>query len=462
MVSIAEYNAKTRTIPLSSAPDGLDRCSKEAFLYLHPLPTIRCTKMNSTKRPPIQFGNLPDFENTEQAFAHLNSGQLKKAELLFSTVGNPTLVKLGKVMMNIALALRIPVGWAIRPTVYSHFCGGETIAGCEATISTLASNQVNTILDYSAEGKDSELEWDRTQQEIMRAIKATEGDDRHAFSVFKVSGLASTALLEKIGTCLRPLENLESATISLNETEQAAWQRVKNRVFDLCAQSAAIGKPVFIDAEESWIQPTIDALAESAMRTWNVEQTIVYNTVQLYRLDRLAYIQSLTKTAATEGFKIGVKLVRGAYMEKERERAFGLGYASPIQPDKAATDRDFNAALEWCIAHLENIALCAGSHNAQSNALLCQKMDELGIDRDDERIWFAQLLGMSDPISFNLARSNYRVAKYVPYGPIKETIPYLIRRAEENTSVSGQTSRELELIRRENTRRIRESKKLKK
>lgn len=449
-----EYNAKTRTIPLRSAPDGHDRCSKEAFLYLHTQATIRCTKMNPIKRPPIQPGNLPDFENTEQAFAHLDLGQLKKAELLFSAVGNSALVKVGKVLMNIALTLRIPIGWAIRPTVYSHFCGGETIEGCESTISTLANNQVNTILDYSAEGKDSESEWDRTQKEIMSAIKATEGDDRHAFSVFKVSGLASTALLEKIGTRLRPLEKLESATLSLNETEQAAWQRIKERFYALCAQSAAIGKPVFVDAEESWIQPTIDALAESAMRTWNVEQTIVYNTVQLYRKDRLTYLQSLTKTATTEGFKIGVKLVRGAYMEKERERALNLGYVSPIQPDKMATDRDFNAALEWCISHLENVALCAGSHNEQSNALLCQKMDELGIDRKDERIWFAQLLGMSDPISFNLARSNYRVAKYVPYGPIKETIPYLIRRAEENTSVAGQTSRELELIRRENTRRI--------
>jgi proline dehydrogenase len=287
----------------------------------------------------------------------------------------------------------------------------------------------------------------------MCAIQATDGDNRHAFSVFKVSGLASTALLEKIGTHLRPLEKLESATISLNEEDQAAWQRVKERFYALCAQSAAIGKPVFIDAEESWIQPTIDALTESAMRIWNVEQTIVYNTVQLYRTDRLAYLQSLTQSANAGGFKIGVKLVRGAYMEKERERALELGYASPIQRNKAATDRDFNAALEWCISNLNNVALCAGSHNEHSNALLCQKMDELGVARDDERIWFAQLLGMSDPISFNLAQSNYRVAKYVPYGPIKETIPYLIRRAEENTSVAGQTSRELELIRRENTRR---------
>ena len=411
--------------------------------------------MSPTERTPNQAGNLPDFENTEQAFAHLNSRQLKKALVLFRTVGNPTLVKLGKVLMNLALALRIPVAWAIRPTVYSHFCGGETIAGCESTISSLASSDVKTILDYSAEGKDSEAEWDRTQAEIMRAIQATEGDDRHAFSVFKVSGLASTRLLEKVGATLQPLAKIESVITGLSHHEKEAWKRVQARFYGLCEHSARVGKPVFIDAEESWIQPTIDAMAESAMRRWNGEKTIVYNTVQLYRTDRLDYLKKLTEAAKTEGFKVGVKLVRGAYMEKERERALSLGYPSPIQRDKDATDRDFDAALEWCVAHLDHVSLCAGSHNENSNALLCRNMDKLGIARDDKRVWFAQLLGMSDPVSFNLACANYQVAKYVPYGPIAETIPYLIRRAEENTSVAGQTSRELELIRREKDRRNR-------
>lgn len=413
--------------------------------------------MTQTNRPQPQVGHLPDFENTEQAFAHLNSGQLKKALVLFSTVGNPQLVKFGKLMMNVAIALRIPVGWAIRPTVYSHFCGGETISGCEKTIATLAENQVRTILDYSAEGKDSESEWDATQAEIMKAIRATDGDDRHAFSVFKVSGLASTALLEKVGASLHPLNALIGQPADLTAQEQSAWERVQERFFALCAESASIGKPVFIDAEESWIQPTIDALAECAMRKWNQNEAIVYNTVQLYRTDRLDYLKKLTEAAKTEGFKVGVKLVRGAYMEKERERALSLGYPSPIQPDKDATDRDFDAALEWCVAHLNHVSLCAGSHNENSNALLCQNMDKLGIARNDKRVWFAQLLGMSDPISFNLACANYQVAKYVPYGPIAETIPYLIRRAEENTSVAGQTSRELELIRREKDRRNRKN-----
>ena len=412
--------------------------------------------MSQTQRKPSASGNLPDFENTERAFAHLNSGQLKKSLVLFSTVGNPALVKVGKVLMNLALLLRIPVGWAIRPTVYSHFCGGETIGGCESTIATLAENQVKTILDYSAEGKDSEAEWDRTEAEIMRAIQATEGDNRHAFSVFKVSGLASTALLENVGASLKPLQEIESAHLSLTFAENEAWNRVKARFYALCQRSASVGKPVFIDAEESWMQPTIDALAESAMRKFNINHAVVYNTVQLYRTDRLDYLQTLTAAGEAEGFHVGVKLVRGAYMEKERERALERGYASPIQPHKAATDHNYNNALEWCLSHLDLVSLCAGSHNEESNSLLCRKMSELGIQRDDERIWFAQLLGMSDPISFNLARSNYRVAKYVPYGPINETIPYLIRRAEENTSVAGQTSRELELIRREEARRTSE------
>ena len=262
--------------------------------------------MSPTERTPNQAGNLPDFENTEQAFAHLNSRQLKKALVLFRTVGNPTLVKLGKVLMNLALALRIPVAWAIRPTVYSHFCGGETIAGCESTISSLASSDVKTILDYSAEGKDSEAEWDRTQAEIMRAIQATEGDDRHAFSVFKVSGLASTRLLEKVGATLQPLAKIESVITGLSHHEKEAWKRVQARFYGLCEHSARVGKPVFIDAEESWIQPTIDAMAESAMRRWNGEKTIVYNTVQLYRTDRLDYLKKLTEAAKTEGFKVGV------------------------------------------------------------------------------------------------------------------------------------------------------------
>lgn len=385
----------------------------------------------------------PDFEDTKRAFAHLSKRELRRALILFQTVGNIRMVRIGKALMQLAHALRIPVGWAIRPTVYSHFCGGETIAECEETVATLAHNHVHTILDYSAEGKEQEADLNATQQRIIEGIEATQGDDRHGFSVFKVSGVAATALLQKAA------ENPEQLT----EAESQAWERVKARVDALCSRAAALGTPIFIDAEETWLQGAIDSLALDQMQKHNTERALVFNTLQLYRHDRLAYLQALTHRAAEEGWHLGVKLVRGAYMEKERERAEERGYPSPIQPSKADTDRDFNAAIQWCVQHINRVAFCSGSHNEVSNALLAQCLAEAGISADDPRVWSAQLLGMSDHISFNLSQSGLNVAKYVPFGPIRETIPYLIRRAEENSSVAGQTSRELELIRREVQRR---------
>ena len=391
-----------------------------------------------TSRP-----QTPNFEDTQRAFAHLSEGELMRALVLFQTVGNIRLVRVGKALMQFALALRIPVGWAIRPTVYSHFCGGETITECEKTVATLANNKVHTILDYSAEGKEQETDLDATHQRILEAIEATQGDDRHGFSVFKVSGVASTALLQKAAEHPEQLTDLESK----------AWERVRARVDTLCSRAAELGTPIFIDAEETWLQGAIDALALNQMRRHNSERAVVFNTLQLYRHDRLAYLKALTHQAAEEGWHLGVKLVRGAYMEKERERAAEHGYTSPIQPNKAATDRDFNAGIQWCVEHLDRVAFCAGSHNEASNALLAKCLENAGIPADDPRVWSAQLLGMSDHISFNLSQSGLNVAKYVPFGPIRETIPYLIRRAEENSSVTGQTSRELELIRREVQRR---------
>jgi proline dehydrogenase len=388
--------------------------------------------------------SLPDFNNTEQAYAHLSSGELRRALLLFQTVGNAQLVGFGKTLMQWAMALRIPIGWAIRPTIYSHFCGGETIEGCEEQVGKLHRSSVRTILDYSAEGKETEDELESTFEAILEAIKATDQDNRHAFGVFKVSGIAPTVILE-----------LVSEDKALTDDQQKAWERVRFRVAALCQEAARIKTPVFIDAEESWLQPAIDHLAEEQMLLHNHTEALVFNTVQLYRHDRLAYLKALTEKAQSSGFRLGVKLVRGAYMEKERLRATKIGVPSPIQHDKKATDRDYDAALDWCIQHVDSVSLCAGSHNEASSLLLCSKMKEAGLAVGDDRIWFAQLLGMSDPISFNLAAAGYNVAKYVPYGPIRETIPYLIRRAEENTSVAGQSSRELELIRSEFKRRSR-------
>lgn len=388
----------------------------------------------------------PDFDNTEQAFAHLSNRELRNALVLFQTVGSPFWVRMGKVLMNAALRLGIPVGWAIRPTVYAHFCGGESIEKCENTVAKLADSGVRTILDYSAEGKDNEMELDQSCEEILRTVEAAGGDDRMAFNVFKVSGVAANHLLEQVSAG--------------QPHDVGAWAKVEARVARICKAVADSNGRVFIDAEESWLQPAIDQLAESEMRRHNGKRAIVFNTIQLYRHDRLAYLERLTAEAREGGWQLGVKLVRGAYMEKERIRAAERALPSPIQQDKAASDRDFNAALKWCIQNLDVLAVCNGSHNAESNGLLCQMMMDHGLSSNDNRVWFAQLLGMSDPISFNLAACGYNVAKYVPYGPIREAVPYLIRRAEENTSVAGQTSRELELLRKERARRKREKVKI--
>ena len=340
------------------------------------------------------------------------------------------------------MALRIPIGWAIRPTIYSHFCGGETIEGCEEQVDKLHRSGVRTILDYSAEGKETEDELESTFEAILEAIKATDQDNRHAFGVFKVSGIAPTVILE-----------LVSENKALTDDQQKAWERVRFRVAALCQEAARIKTPVFIDAEESWLQPAIDYLAEEQMLLHNHTEALVFNTVQLYRHDRLAYLKALTKKAQSSGFRLGVKLVRGAYMEKERKRAAAKGYEDPIQPNKAATDRDYNAALELILSHIDHMAVVVGTHNEDSVALTATLMRKHGIAFDSRRVYVAQLFGMSDHISFNAANSGLNVAKYLPFGPVKDVLPYLFRRAEENTSVEGQTGRELGLITKELDRR---------
>ena len=390
--------------------------------------------------------NLPRFNDTAQAFQHLSDADLRRAVGLFSLIDKPWLVNAGSALAHLALALRVPLGWAVRPTVYAHFCGGESIEGCEATMAKLAEHKVRTILDYSAEGQTEEADLDATCSEVLATIQAADGDARHAFAVFKVSGLSSNALLEKVGQAM-------AGGASLSREDEEAWSRVQRRVRTLCEATAAAGGRVMVDAEESWIQDAIDALAEDMMSDYNRDRVVVYNTVQMYRHDRLAYLESMADRAAEGGYLAGVKLVRGAYMEKERERAAQQGYPSPIQPDKASSDRDFDAAVRWVLDRIDCIHLVAGSHNEESNLKLCEWMGEAGLEAGDDRVAFAQLLGMSDPITFNLAAHGYNVAKYVPYGPIREAIPYLIRRAQENTSVAGQTSRELALLRQEKQRR---------
>ena len=384
--------------------------------------------------------NLPNFSNTKLAFRHLSDGNLNRGRLLFELLSRPWLVALGSVFARLALFIHFPIGWAIRPTVYAQFCGGEDIDECEETIEMLYASGVKTILDYSAEGVDSEKELDTTCSEVLKTVAAAGVDPRHAFAVFKPSGLSSNSLLMK-----------NKSDFSANNYE--AWTRFESRVRSICSATAEAGGRVLIDAEESWIQDNIDELAEDMMSDFNRETAVVFTTVQLYRHDRLNYIKKLALRAEEAGFIAGVKLVRGAYMEKERERAKDKGYHSPIHTDKISTDKDFDDAISFCLDNLDKMHLFCGSHNEESNMNICKQMSEMGLSNDDKRITFSQLLGMSDPITFNLAAHGYNVAKYVPYGPIREAMPYLIRRAKENTSVAGQTSRELTLIRAEIARR---------
>lgn len=384
--------------------------------------------------------NLPDFRDTERAFRHLSDRDLSRGRLLFELLSRPWLVTIGSFFARLALFINLPIGWAIRPTVYAQFCGGEDVAESEETIALLYSSKVMTILDYSAEGVDAEDDLDMTCAEILKTVDAAANDARHAFAVFKPSGLSSNTLLMK-------------KKEDFSENDLAAWERVERRVRSICAATAEAGGRVLIDAEESWIQDNIDELAEDMMADFNRERAVVYTTAQLYRHDRLDFIKELTFKANEAGFIAGVKLVRGAYMEKERERAEERGYNSPIHRDKKSTDMDFDHAVKFCLDNLEHVNLFCGSHNEESNLKLCEMMMKKGIQADDKRITFSQLLGMSDPITFNLADHGYNVAKYVPYGPIREAMPYLIRRAKENTSVAGQTSRELTLIRKEIARR---------
>jgi len=380
------------------------------------------------------------FDNTETAFQAKNNADLKRSYWLFKLIGNPGLVRLGASLAP--LALKMGFGGVIKRTIFKQFVGGENIHDCTSTINALGQYGIGGILDYSVEGKESETDFDHCRDETIATFDMAKKNKHIPFCVFKVTGLARFALLEKV-----------SARTVLSEEESKEWDRVRSRVAAICNKAVENSQPVFIDAEESWIQQAIDDLANENIWRCNKDKALVYNTFQLYRHDRLNYLNWSIDEAKKRGVHLGAKLVRGAYMEKERERASQKGYASPIQPDKASTDRDYDHAVELCVKNIDHVAFCAGTHNEKSSAILAELMNKAGIAHDDNRIFFSQLFGMSDHISFNLASQHYRVAKYVPYGPVKEVLPYLIRRALENTSVKGQTGRELGLIIKEKVRR---------
>ena len=386
---------------------------------------------------------MKTFENTEIAFRSKNDADLNRAFWLFKIIGNPSVVKFGKWATNLALSINLPIDPIIKKTIFKQFCGGTTIQDCEQTIQQLSNYNIGTILDYSVEGKIKEEDFEKTTDEIIATIVRASKDTKIPYAVFKVTGIATFSLLEKANS----IEN------ELTENEKKSFASIVSRVDRICKSGFDCGIPVFIDAEESWIQDTIDRLAQTMMAKYNKDKAIVFNTIQMYRHDRLDFLMKVIHDSKINGYHYGIKLVRGAYMEKERARALQMNYPSPIQPNKGSTDNDYNKALSVILENFNHLSLCAGTHNEESSLLLTELLEKFNVNKDDQRIYFAQLLGMSDHISYNLSSEGFNVAKYVPYGPIKEVLPYLLRRADENTSVAGQTSRELSLLSKEKERR---------
>lgn len=382
------------------------------------------------------------LENTEIAFRSKSNSDLQRSYYLFKAIGYNWLVKMGPPMVEFAFNIHLPITGIIKATVFKQFCGGETIDDCVPTMKHLHEYGIGSILDYSVEGKEEEKEFEHTTEETLLTIDKATNNPQIPFCVFKVTGLARFDLLAKV-----------NAKEALSVSEQEEFDKVKNRVERICRKAFDNKVRIFIDAEETWIQDTIDALAREMMLKFNKETATVYNTIQLYRHDRLAFLKQSYEDALKYNYFLGVKLVRGAYMEKEAARALALGYPNPIQPSKQSCDNDYDAALTFCVEKIDRISICAGTHNEQSSMLLAQLMQKHSVLPNDKRIYFSQLFGMSDHISFNLSSSGYNVAKYLPYGPVKSVMPYLFRRAAENTSVKGQSGRELTLISKEVKRR---------
>ncbi len=382
------------------------------------------------------------FENTQIAFAHRSDRELRKAYFLFRMLSSNTLVSFGKKLTQLSIGLHLPVDWAVKPTIFAHFVGGVTIEECRKNVRLLEKAGVKAILDYSVEGKESIEDIEKAMAETLRTILNAAVDQNVPFAVFKPTAFTVHKVLEKV-----------SAGMDLSEEEKKEAENFRTRIGKLCQTAFENSLPILIDAEDSWFQNFIDEVVYENMEKYNKEKAIVFNTYQMYRLDRLEKLQQAYNMAKEKGYFLGAKFVRGAYMERERARAVEKDYPDPIQPDKESTDRDYNAALKFCIEHIDRISIFNGTHNEYSSRHMTELMAEHGIAKNDPRCWFSQLYGMSDHISFNLASEGYNVAKYVPFGPVKSVLPYLIRRAEENTSIAGQTGRELRLIMKEIERR---------
>lgn len=384
-----------------------------------------------------------DFSNTEIAFSNKSDKELKKTAWLFRLMNNQNLVKIGSSIGLLAIKFKIPfTETVVRNTIFPQFCGGENLLDCQKTIDKLYEYDTLTILDYGAEGKSDEDDLDAVMEETMKAVEMAASNNSVPVVSTKITGLVDNVILEKM-----------HKKEVLTDGENRKYQHLAERLDEICSKAFELGISVFVDAEESWIQDPIDELVMQMMEKFNKEKATVYNTYQLYNVTKLDHLKRDHQRCLDKGIIFGAKMVRGAYMDKERARAEEMNYPSPIQPDKEATDRDYNAALQYCIENHETISSCCASHNAESNMLQAGLVHSKGIEHNHPHINFCQLYGMSDNITFNLANAGYNAAKYVVYGPIKEVIPYLIRRTEENASVTGEMSRELSMVDKELKRR---------
>ncbi len=385
----------------------------------------------------------PDiFEDTQTAFANLSNGDLQKAKALFTLVGNNSLVNLGSTLANLALSLHLPVSPLFKFSVYNHFCGGETFSECKKTIQKLETSHVGVLLNYGVELKETEEDFDKTITKNLEAIEFAGKNKSVKALCIKITGFARFFLFEKIQL---------GEKLSIEERKELA--AVKKRFEKLCDAALKNEVSLYVDAEESWIQNPLDELVEEAMAKYNGECCTVFNTFQLYRCDRLEYLLQQIEKAKAGNYFLGAKLVRGAYMEKERERATEMNYTSPIHKNKKTVDKDFDEAIKICLSTIAHVYFCVASHSESSNLFAMKQMDKLKIARNSDRVFFSQLYGMGDNMTFNQAKLGFNATKYLPYGPVRDVIPYLMRRAQENTSVAGQTGRELLLIKKEIERR---------
>jgi proline dehydrogenase len=386
------------------------------------------------------------FESTEIAFKIKSNRDLRKALFLFRAISNRGLVKIGGFFSRLAISIRLPINWIVKPTIYMHFCGGETIDDCLPTIEKLAKYRVKSVLDYSVEGGENPVQIQSALDETLRTVVNAAGNENIPFAVFKPTAFCQSEVLRK-----------KSSGEALDADQEKEAENFRRRVEELCSTAFNNDVRIMIDAEDYCYQDFVDELVMDMAEKYNKEKAVVFNTYQMYRWDRLDIFRKDLERARSKNFYLGIKFVRGAYMERERKRADELGYPSPIHPDKKSTDKDYDAALKFAVENIDRVSIFNGTHNEKSSMYLASLMKEHNIEKDDQRCYFSQLYGMSDHISFNLAHSGYNIAKYLPYGPVRHVLPYLIRRTEENTSIAGQTNRELTLILKEKKRRKKKS-----